>query len=302
LARLAFLGTPEVAVTSLAALLAAGHEITVVVTEPDRRRGRGRAVTPTPAKAFASWAGIPVSERVEDVLGSGAELGVVVGFGRLIRPPVLERLGFVNVHFSLLPRWRGAAPVERAILAGDSTTGVSLMRLDEGLDTGAVYATRALPIGEHEHAGALRRRLAAAGAELLVERLANGPAGLGQPVAQEGEATYADKITPEQLELDWTCDGELVERVVRIERAWTTWRGRRLIVWDGQALGAVAPAGEPGELRQGRVATGDGWLELLEVQSEGRARQSCAAWWNGARPEPGERFGPLPEPTEPPPA
>ena len=154
--RLAFLGTPEVAVGFLRALHDAGHDVALVVTAPDRRRGRGTALTPTPVKLCALGLGLPVSGRVADVLYAKVELGVVVAFGTLIRADVLAQVPMVNLHFSLLPRWRGATPVERAILAGDDRTGVCLMALDEGLDTGPVYARVEAPILPRETGAELR--------------------------------------------------------------------------------------------------------------------------------------------------
>jgi methionyl-tRNA formyltransferase len=254
-------------------------------------------------KLLAFERGIPVSERAGDVVDSGAELGVVVAFGRLVRPEVLERLPMVNAHFSLLPRWRGAAPVERAILAGDATTGVCLMALEEGLDTGPVYACATVTIGEDETAGELRSRLASVACDLLVERLAGGVAGLGEAVAQQGEPTYAAKLTPAELAIGWERPTLECHRLVRVGRAWTTFRGRRLLVWRARPAvpapvnagvgdaGPGAVAVPPGTLRDGLVATGDGFLELLEVQGEGRAVQPYAAWALGARPLPGERLG-----------
>ncbi|MFP5327603.1 MAG: methionyl-tRNA formyltransferase, partial [Acidimicrobiia bacterium] len=155
----------------LRALVENGHDVRLVVTQADKRRGRGSATTPSPVKAAALELGLPVSHTVDDVLGTGAELGVVVAFGRLIKPHVLERIPMVNLHFSLLPRWRGAAPVERAILAGDRETGVCLMKLEEGLDTGPVYAVERTPIGEDESAEELRARLVEIGTAMLVEQL-----------------------------------------------------------------------------------------------------------------------------------
>jgi methionyl-tRNA formyltransferase len=291
-ARLAFLGTPEPAAFCLAELARAGHEVVVVVTEPDRRRGRGSVLAPTPVKRVATELALPIAERVEAVLSSGAEVGVVVAFGRLIRPEVLERLVMVNAHFSLLPRWRGAAPVERAILAGDTVTGVSLMRLDRGLDTGPVYEQVVMEIRPHESAAELTDRLSAASGSLLVGRLAHGLGGLGEPVPQAGEATYAAKISPAEREIGWGAGSEQIERQVRIGRAWTTFRNRRLIIWEALAAGCPAADGRgPGALDGGRVATGDGWLELRVVQPEGRPRLDAKDWWRGARIEPGESLG-----------
>jgi methionyl-tRNA formyltransferase len=196
----------------------------------------------------------------------------------------------VNLHFSLLPRWRGAAPVERALLAGDERTGVCLMALEEGLDTGAVYGCREVPIGPDQTADELRSELVSLGTEMLVDMLAEG---LPEPRAQEGEVTYAAKLQPEEHRLDWSRPAVQLHRVVRLGQAWTTFRGRRLKVLRSR----LADGGHelaPGELAPDglRVGTGQGALELVEVQPEGREPQAAAAWRNGARPEPGERLGP----------
>jgi methionyl-tRNA formyltransferase len=212
---------------------------------------------------------------------------VVVAFGRIIKSDVLDALPLVNAHFSLLPRWRGAAPVERAILAGDEETGVCLMAIDEGLDSGPVYRCERTPIGADETAAGLRARLSAVAADLLVESLDRG---LGTPAAQQGEATYANKIEVSDLHLDWNRSATELHRVVRLGRAWTTWRGRRLLVWS--ALPVEAPAAlPPGQLDGDVVATGDGGLRLLIVQPEGRSSQSAEEWRRGARLRPGEALG-----------
>ena len=280
--KLVFLGSPAPAATALRALHQAGHEIALVVTRPDKRRGRGPEATPTPAKQAAEELGLPVTSDIAQVKASGAELGIVVAYGRIIKPDVLAAVPMVNIHFSLLPRWRGAAPVERAILAGDSTTGVCLMDVDEGLDTGAVYGCRRVAVGPDETAAQLTGRLADLGAEMLVEALA---AGLGDPVAQQGEPTYAAKIEPEDLHLDWARTALELHRVVRIGRAWTTWRGRRLLV-PAASPTAPDPAdpvdGPPGTVTGGVVATGSGGLRLDTVQPEGKRPMTAAEWLRGA--------------------
>lgn len=237
---------------------------------------------------MAQELGIPVTQRIDDVIEAGVELGVVVAFGRIIKDEILERVPMVNAHFSLLPRWRGAAPVERAILAGDAETGVCLMAIDSGLDTGSVYACERVPIGAEETAQQLRERLAGLGASMLVDALATG---LGDPVPQQGDPTYADKIEPEDLHLQWSRPAEELHRVVRVGRAWTTWRAKRLLVHRAQVLPAPAPGGRPGELIGDVVATGTAGLRLLEVQPEGRAAIQASDWVRGARPVPGEMFG-----------
>ena len=238
-------------------------------------------------KAAALDLGLPVTDRVDDVLDASAELGVVVAYGRLIRPHVLAVLPMVNLHFSLLPRWRGAAPVERAILAGDPVTGVCVMALEEGLDTGPVYACEERALGAEETLEEVRSALAETGARMLVELLA---AGLPEPRPQQGEPTYAAKIDAEEHHLDWSRPAAELHRVVRLGQAWTTFRGRRLRVLRARP----AAGGElaPGELDAGalRVGTADGTLELVEVQPEGKGPQPAGAWRNGARLQPGERL------------
>lgn len=288
-----FVGTPSLAVPPLLALHEAGFDIPLVVSRADARRGRRGDLEPSPVKAAALQLGIPTTDSVDDALGVGADLGVVVAFGRLIKPHVLDALPMVNTHFSLLPRWRGAAPVERALLAGDDVTGVCLMALDEGLDTGAVYEEARVTIEPDDTLDSLRTRLVQVGTEVLVRRLTEG---LGEPVPQEGEPTYAEKITPAELCIDWSRPAAEVGRLVRLGGAWTTFRGKRLKVHS--TLVAQAPASDdveaplaPGEVRGLTVGTGDGALDLVEVQPEGKGRQPAAAWRNGAQPAPGERLG-----------
>lgn len=264
----------------LQALVEEGHEVALVVTQPDRRRARGGDLLPTPVKAAALEAGLLVSDRVDDVLATGAELGVVVAFGRLVKPHVLAELPMVNVHFSLLPRWRGAAPVERAILAGDRETGVCLMGLEEGLDTGPVYRRARLTIGQEETADELRDRLVVVGTRLLVEGLADG-LGPGEP--QVGEVTYAAKLDPDELCLDWSRPAEELERVVRLGRAWTTFRSRRLKVLRACAH-EITGSGVA-------VPTGSSPMELRVVQPEGRGPMPAEAWARGVRWQEGDRLG-----------
>jgi methionyl-tRNA formyltransferase len=290
-ARLAFLGTPAMSVPPLRALVDAGFEVALVVSRADAKRGRGSALVPSPVKQAALDLGIPVTDRPADVLEAGVDLGVVVAYGRIIRPEVLERVPMVNLHFSLLPRWRGAAPVERAILAGDRQTGVDLMVVEEGLDTGPIHGRVVLDIGPDETAAELRERLVVAGTDLLVRSL---QAGLGEPAPQAGDAVYAEKIDPVELELDWAAPAEVLHRVVRVGGAWTSFRSKRLKVWRSKVL-EPDPGLEPGEVGRPSndtvaVGTGDGTLGLDDVQPEGKPRMGAAAWANGAQPA-GERLG-----------
>ena len=241
-------------------------------------------------KAYARAHEIAVAEHPDAVIGAGCELGIVVAYGRLIRPNVLAELPLVNVHFSLLPRWRGAAPVERAILAGDEETGVCIMGLEEGLDTGPVYARGVTKIAEHERLEELRSRLGEIGDRLLLERLAFGREGFSDPAPQVGEATYAEKITVSDLKIDTLGAAIAAERQSRVGRAWSTFRGQRLLVHEA-IVADDRPEGPPGELVGDLLLMGEGALRLMIVQPEGRARMAAKAWIAGARPTPGESLG-----------
>lgn len=292
--RLVYLGSPEMAVAPLRALHAAGHEILMVVSAPDRRRSRRGEPTPTPVKATALELGLPVADQPDAVRGLGADLGVVVAFGQLLRPPLLAELELVNLHFSLLPRWRGAAPVERALLAGDTVTGVCLMRVDEGLDTGCVYDRVEVPIGPTTTAAELRDQLVEAGTELLVGALERG---LGDCTPQPDQGvTYAAKLSPADLELDWSADRATLDRVVRVGGAWTTFRGERFKIHEMQgpepAPADRSPSGDaahPGTVavRSGAVVVrcGDAEVRLLRVQPAGRPPMRAEDWANGAAPD-----------------
>lgn len=276
---LAYLGTPEMAVPTLRSLVEHGHDIVVVVTRPDRRRGRGSELTPSPVKRAALELGLRVSHELHDVADAGAELGIVVAYGQLIPASLLEPpagLPMLNIHFSLLPRWRGAAPVERALLAGDTETGVCIMRLDAGLDTGPVLASSTVPIGPNDTAAVLRQRLVERGTAMLLDTLDRElPAG----APQVGTPTYAAKISPAELRIDWGSPIDAVDRLVRLGSAWTTFRGRRLRVLEA----ALDPAAAGGSVES--PAPG---LRLVRVQPEGRGPMSATDFCRGARPQPGE--------------
>jgi methionyl-tRNA formyltransferase len=277
--RIVFLGTPVDAVPALRALVDAGHDVALVVTQPDRRRGRGAQLVASPVKTAALELGLAVrtptkaNEVRDEVAASGAEVGVVVAFGQLLPEPLFTSvpLGFVNVHFSLLPRWRGAAPVERAMLAGDHATGVCIMEIAAGLDTGRVYATASTVIAPDETAGELRARLVELGTDLLLETLPD----LAQiaPAEQRGEPTYAAKLSVEEFELDWSAPAGDLHRLVMAGNprpgAWTTVDGRRLKVWRTRI-------------------DDDGALVLLEVQPDGKPRMDFADWVRGRQGAPFE--------------
>ncbi len=243
---------------------------------PDRRRGRRAAPTATPVKEAATQLGIPVSEEVADALSVDADCGVVVAYGRLIDRTVLSQLPMINLHFSLLPRWRGAAPVERAILAGDRATGVCVMGLEPELDTGPVYRRRETEIGEQTTAQELSEQLAKLGAEELVFAIQEG---LTDPVPQIGTVTTANKIRRADLSLDWKLSAVELDRVVRVGGAWTTNESSLLKIHQTRV---VSGEGEPGVLDHDLVGTSKDLLQLLVVQPEGKSRMEADAWINGA--------------------
>ncbi|MEZ5261476.1 MAG: methionyl-tRNA formyltransferase [Acidimicrobiales bacterium] len=294
--RIVYLGSPPLAVPPLRAIVDAGFEVPLVISRPDRRRGRGAAMVPSAVKAAAVELGIATSDEVNAAADVGADLAVVVAYGRLIKPDLLARLPFVNLHFSLLPRWRGAAPVERALLAGDAETGVCVMAMEEGLDTGGVYRRAATFIEETDTLASLRDRLVQLGVELLLDCLQHG---FGPAEPQHGEVVYAAKIDPAELHLDFARPTVELLRTISLGRTWTTLRSKRLLVHRAvaaePALVRAAGSPGPGELavvgEAVVVGTADGALQLLEVQPEGRARQDATAWRNGSRPQPGELLG-----------
>lgn len=279
--RLTYLGTPEIAVPPLDALIAAGHEIALVITRPDARRGRGATMSGSPVKVRAQELGLSVSHSADDLIAlarSGdLDLAVVVAFGEILRPHLLAEVNFINLHFSLLPRWRGAAPVERALLAGDQMTGVCVMQIEEGLDTGGVYACAEVPIGPETTAGELRARLVTVGSELLVRELATG---LGTPTPQSGEVSVAKKLSSEDLRIDWSASVEQIHRLIRIGGAWTTFRGSRIKIHAAR-LEPLDPTSHPTELDR---------LQITRLQPEGKPQMDMFAWRNGVHLAPGEWF------------
>jgi methionyl-tRNA formyltransferase len=215
----------------------------------------------------------------------------VVAYGRIIPEGLLNLVPMVNLHFSLLPRWRGAAPVERAILAGDHETGVCVMRVEAGLDSGPVYARRVVPVDDEVDLPTLRSELVDVGSALLVETLAGGVAGLPAPEPQQGEPTIAAKVANEDLHLQWEEPAAQLHRVVRLGRAWTTFRGRRLGILKSHVVADAVGQGLPGTLIRASVVTGQGALSLLVVQPESRSPMSAEDWLRGIRPTESERLG-----------
>ena len=277
--RIVYLGTPEIAVAPLEVLVAAGFDVVLVVTRTDKRRGRGTALSPNPVKEAATRLGLEVSHDVEDVLRVNADLGVVVAFGQIIKPHILEQLAMINLHFSLLPRWRGAAPTERAILAGDEVTGVCLMQVAVDLDAGPLLDMVEVSVASIDTADALRQRLVTVGCERLVVALEHG---LPEPQPQVGEVTYAAKLSIDEFRVNWRESARVIDRMVRVGLAWTMFRGRRLKIVECE-LGVEI--GGPGDFLSGNViACGNGSITLIRVQPEGKPVMDAAAWANGARP------------------
>ncbi len=298
--RLIFLGTPVFAVPTLEHLVQAGHRVLAAVTQPDRPRGRGQQPAPPPVKEAALRLGLPVyqperirrSDAVEHLRSLGAEAMVIVGYGQIIPQNVIDLapLGIINVHASLLPRYRGAGPIQWAILNGETRTGVTTMRIDAGLDTGDLLLKRETAIGADETAIELGARLAVMGAELLVATLAALQAGTIMPEKQDSsKATYAPLLKKEDGLIDWTLPAQAVHNRVRGLQPWpgaySGFRGGTLHLWRTRLADPVL-AGEPGRLvrlRPPTIGCGGGALELLEVQMEGRKRVSGLDFANGQR-------------------
>ncbi|SFP39910.1 methionyl-tRNA formyltransferase [Geodermatophilus dictyosporus] len=307
--RLLFAGTPEAAVPSLEALLSSGHEVAAVLTRPDARSGRGRRVSRSPVAERADAAGVPVlrprSPRepafLEQLAGLAVDCAPVVAYGALVPPAALDLPvhGWVNLHFSLLPAWRGAAPVQHAVMAGDEVTGACTFRLEQGLDTGPVFGVVTEPIGPRDTAGDLLGRLAVSGARLLVATLDGIADGTLVPQPQPAEGvSLAPRIETADARVDWALPAHVVDRRVRgvtpAPGAWTTWRGERFRLGPVEPL-PTSPGLEPGEVSVGPtgvvVGTGRSSVRLGEVQPAGKRAHPAADWARGARPGPGERFG-----------
>lgn len=279
--RIIFMGSPEFAVPPLDALVEAGHEIAAVYCQPARPAGRGKADRKTAVHQRAEELGLEVrtprtlrdADEQAKFAALGADLAVVAAYGLILPKPILEapRLGCVNIHASLLPRWRGAAPIQRAILAGDEVTGVTIMQMDVGLDTGPMLLKRELPL-DHKNAGQATEELAKLGATALLEWIANPTPPEQQP---EERVTYASKIDKAETRIDWTRPADGIERQVRafapVPGAWFEANGERIKLLDARA-GSDA-SGKPGEVLDDclNVAAGDGYVRPLKVQRAGRS-------------------------------
>jgi methionyl-tRNA formyltransferase len=321
--RVLYLGTPQFAAPTLAALLSSRHTVVGVVTQPDRARGRGQHVTFAPVKALAVEHGVPVvqperlkaPEVLESLAAFRADIGVVAAYGKLLPQALLDLppRGMVNVHASLLPRWRGAAPIHRAVEAGDTMTGVTIMRVVLALDAGPMLSRVEMPIAGDVRSDELEAQLAAAGATLLIDTLKGIEDGTAMETPQdEALVTYAARLDRRDSQIDWTRSARDIHNQIRAMHPWpltsVMWRGKRLILrasavkiaglGDGGSLGDQAALRSiPGTVVDANesltVLTGDGLLSITEVQLEGRKAQSAREFINGARPAVGDRLEPV---------
>ena len=321
--RIIFAGTPPFAAAALEALADAGHDVALVLTQPDRPAGRGMKLTPSAVKQAALARGLPVyqptslktPEAQAELAAVSADVMVVAAYGLILPQAVLDlpRFGCLNIHASLLPRWRGAAPIQRAILAGDTETGITLMQMDAGLDTGAMLAKTVVPIRDTDTAASLHDALATAGAKAIVDALAH-VAALSPEAQDDAQATYAAKLGKEEAQLDWNRPAEALARAVRaynpVPGAWTLLDGAPLKIWSAQPVagaGALKDSDflradarersyEPGEVLHAAadglvVACGSGALALQEIQPAGSKRMTAAAFLAGRPLAPGTRLG-----------
>lgn len=304
--RIIFAGTPPFAAAALEALADAGHDISLVLTQPDRPAGRGMKLTSSAVKQAALARGLPVyqpaslktPEAQAELRAADADVMVVAAYGLILPQAVLDlpRFGCLNIHASLLPRWRGAAPIQRAILAGDHETGITIMQMDAGLDTGAMLAKTVVLILDADTAASLHDTLAAAGARAIVEALEHYSTLVPQ-AQDDSRATYAAKLSKEEARLDWNQPADVLARAVRAYNpapgAWTLLDGAPLKIWAAQA---VAGAGHPGEVLRAEaeqlvIACGSGALALHDVQPAGSKRMPAAAFLAGRALPPGTHFG-----------
>jgi methionyl-tRNA formyltransferase len=292
--RIVFMGTPEFSVPVLDALAAAGHEIACVYTQPPRPAGRGKKDRPSPVQTRAEAMGLPVrhpkslrdAQAQAEFAALNADVAVVVAYGLILPQAVLDApaRGCLNIHASLLPRWRGAAPIQRAIMAGDTETGVCIMQMEAGLDTGPVLLRRAIPIAPEDTAGDLHDRLSALGAGAIIAALARLD-DLRPEAQPETGVTYAEKIDKAEARVDWTRSAEQIDRQIRglspFPGAWTMIGGTRVKLLRSRI---AEGSGAPGEVLAGlNVACGTGALAIIEVQPEGKPRMTAEAYLRGAR-------------------
>ena len=303
--RLAFMGTPDFAVPALAELVGAGHEVACVYTQPPRPAGRGQKPRPSPVQALAERLGLPVRSparlrdpaEIEAFQALDLDIAVVAAYGLILPQAILDapQLGCVNIHASLLPRWRGAAPIQRAVLAGDTETGITIMQMEAGLDTGPILMMESVPIGPDATAGRIHDALARLGGNLIIRALAALERGAIAPTPQpEDGVTYAAKIDKDEARIDWTKPAADLDRLVRglspSPGAWTEVNGARLRILRARP---ESGSGATGAVLDGNllIACGEGALRLLEIQREGRQPLPAEAFLRGFPLPPGSRLG-----------
>lgn len=308
--KIIYMGTPDFAVAPLEAILKAGHEVTAVVTQPDRQKGRGREVQYSPVKECALSYGIPVlqplkikeKDAVEELRKYPADIFVVAAFGQLLSEEILNmpRLGCINIHASLLPAYRGAAPIQWCVINGEEKTGVTIMQMAKGMDTGDILLQKEVVLDEKETGGSLFDRLMETGAELIVEVLPKIEAGELTPVVQKEElATYAGKITKDMGNIDFAKSAVTIERLIRGLNPWpsafTHYKGKILKIWDADVVSECANAENPVpgtviamDKESFTLATGEGALRIRSLQPEGKKRMSCAEFMRGYEVKVGE--------------
>ena len=304
--KIIYMGTPDFAVGPLKALIEAGHEICAVVTQPDRQKGRGKEMAPSPVKECAMEYGLPVltpvkikeAEAIEELKRYPADIFVVAAFGQILSEEILNmpEYGCVNIHASLLPKYRGAAPIQWSIIDGEKETGVTIMQMDKGLDTGDILFQKKVPITEEETGASLFDKLAEAGAELIVEALAKIEKGEVTPLKQDdNNSCYAKMLSKSTGKIDWNKSAVEIERLVRGLNSWpsayTEYKGKQLKIWKAEVLPHIE--GKPGTIAKVTkdaviVCTGDGALSLLEIQLEGKKRMSTKEFLLGRTFEEGE--------------
>ena len=308
--KIVYMGTPDFAVAPLEAILKAGHEVTAVVTQPDRQKGRGREVQYSPVKECALSYGIPVlqplkikeKDAVEELRKYPADIFVVAAFGQLLSEEILNmpRFGCINIHASLLPAYRGAAPIQWCVINGEEKTGVTIMQMAKGMDTGDILLQKEVVLDEKETGGSLFDRLMETGAELIVEALPKIEAGELIPVVQKEElATYAGKITKDMGNIDFTKAAVTIERLIRGLNPWpsafTHYKGKILKIWEADVVSECANAENPVpgtviamDKESFTLATGEGALRIRSLQPEGKKRMSCAEFVRGYEVKVGE--------------
>ncbi len=308
--KIVYMGTPDFAVAPLEAILKAGHEVTAVVTQPDRQKGRGREVQYSPVKECALSYGIPVlqplkikeKDAVEELRKYPADIFVVAAFGQLLSEEILNmpRFGCINIHASLLPAYRGAAPIQWCVINGEEKTGVTIMQMAKGMDTGDILLQKEVVLDEKETGGSLFDRLMETGAELIVEALPKIEAGELIPVVQKEElATYAGKITKDMGNIDFAKSAVTIERLIRGLNPWpsafTHYKGKILKIWEADVVSECVNAENPVpgtviamDKESFTLATGEGALRIRSLQPEGKKRMSCAEFMRGYEVKVGE--------------